>query len=208
MYSLLSSVLSDPYMWVEAMQRRSLHCPNHFKLGWEKFVTTPWTMNRTANDEALLEGNKDPREVQCTLGYYYNQVNSCLHHPFAAKHVRVGPSGLTPQYEMKNDGSGKPYASILDLRADKIRNHLSVASWDWVTEFISVRYEDLLSAGTGDLIRQIESASGIQAQCETCPPQNRAKRKLKSKMVKYLTEHLDWEAESLAGYERQAVASQ
>merc|ERR1712127_227152 len=65
-------------------------------------------------------------------------------------------SGHKPIYELKQDGSGEPFASILEMRAAKIKNFLSLKDWDWVQDSIPVRYEKLLSEGTDFLISQIE----------------------------------------------------
>lgn len=59
----------------------------------------------------------------CQYKYYYDDVISCLKGSREDYNLtKVSFSSHQPQYEMKPDGSGKPYQSILQLRRDKILN--------------------------------------------------------------------------------------
>merc|ERR1712183_1191243 len=112
--------------------------------------------------------------------------------------------GTKPIYEMRHDGSGEPYNNILELRAAKIHNFLSVNQWPWIADdLIVVQYEELLGKGTQFLLDEIERLVGVKPVCDAQPPQpNRKKRKLDQGLVDYLTEHMDWEAEKLIGYSK------
>lgn len=66
---------------------------------------------------------------------------------------------------MQPDGSGRAYSSIIDLRRDKIINHLSVANFVGTRAFLPMRYEDLNANGTSVLLRSIEEAAGLKANC-------------------------------------------
>lgn len=111
---------------------------------------------------------------------------------------------IEPIYEMRSDGSGLAYGSIIEMRADKIRNHLSVADWDWVTAFTSVQYEKLLVEGTAFLLREIEELTGLKAQCDPVPPQpERLSHYPKGPGFEdWIGEHVDWSAEHLIGYSK------
>jgi hypothetical protein len=105
---------------------------------------------------------------------------------------------------MRNDGSGKPFGNILELRSAKNRNFLSTIDYYFVKELWIVRYEDMLRGGTSELIRDIVAASGdgIRAKCAPSPPQRRQKRSIGSDEMKYLLEHVDWQSEMDIGYTR------
>jgi hypothetical protein len=166
-------------------------------------------MERLPSDLKIKEANQTlgmpTSQIQCQEYFSYNQINSCQLRPYPDGHFKEKPpmSGHQPQYEMRNDGSGLPYKNILELRADKIKNHLSVAEFEWVRDFVSVRYEELLGSGTEFLVKQIEKVTGVEAMCEPFAPQNRPKRSLNSAFVRYMTEHVDWDAEALVGYQPQ-----
>jgi len=216
--TLVVAQFRNPYLWVEAMRKTPYHSPMHAKKDWYTFLTTPWTMTRTKKDLSLLEDldtkvgvTTNTSAIQCQEGYLYNQINSCLHHPYEEGHKMVGPSGLVPQYELRQDGSGAAYPSMLEMRADKIRNHLEVANWDWVADFTAIQYEELLEKGTAFLIEHIEKVTGVTAECTPSPPQNRPVRDIAPDLVEWMNEFHDWDAEKLVGYEKMkpsdAVAS-
>jgi hypothetical protein len=192
------------------MKLRPHHSPAHCcKQDWKKFVTTEWNIERPESDLALKEGNATlgipTSQIQCQEHFNYDQINSCQLRPYPPELFRKGKphmSGHQPQYEMRNDGSGLPYNNILELRADKIKNHLSVGEWPWVQDFTAVQYEELLSRGTKFLVRHIEKATGVKAQCVPYEPQpKRTKYSVPRAYKRWLTDHLDWESEALVGYE-------
>jgi hypothetical protein len=200
--TLVVAMFRDPYYWVEAMRKVPHHAPLHYKLGWEDFVTTPWTMPRAPLDLELRYNESDPTNIKCQEYFQYHQINSCLNRPFPKGYFDKKPSmsGHQPQYELRLDGSGRPYGSILDMRSDKIKNHLSVAEWDWVEKLIHVRYEDLLKKGTHNLIRYIEQLTGAKSNCDPYPPQDRHTRPLEDSYISWMTKFVDWETEALIGY--------
>jgi len=121
-------------------------------LDWEEFVTKPWTMDRVGYDLEVTEQQKqDP--YFCQDFFMYKDIVTC--------HVRPYPKGYfnktrfsehQPLYEMRPDGSGKPFGNILELRSAKILNFLQTKFYKGVKEFWILRYEDLLRYGTKDLI--------------------------------------------------------
>jgi hypothetical protein len=200
--TIVVAMFRDPYYWVEAMRKVPHHAPLHYKLPWEDFVTTPWTMPRAPLDIEVRQNGSDPTKIECQENFHYHQINSCLSRPFPEGYFRKKPpmSGHKPQYELRIDGSGRPYGSILDMRSDKIKNHLSVAEWEWVQHLIHARYEDLLKNGTDQLIRYIEQLSGVKSNCTPYPPQDRRTRPLEDSYIYWMTNFVDWETEALIGY--------
>ncbi len=196
------AVFRDPYYWIEAMRKVPHHAPLHYKKQWEEFVKTPWTMPRLPSDLEDRAKDVDPKNIECQEFFNYEQIVSCRAMPYPDGYFNytVPMSGDRPQYELRNDGSGLPYGSILDMRSDKIKNHLSVAEWYWIQDFFQVRYEDLLSKGTEYMIKHIEEVTGVQAKCNPSPPQNREKRPLEDSFINWMSQHVDWEAEALVGY--------
>jgi len=193
------------YDWIEAMRKRPHHSPSHLMLEWKEFVEKPWTMPRPERD-LDLPVKSGPI---CQEGYHYNQIISCIrpkNKPLSYGNAH-NYSGWDPQYELHYNNSGLPYSSIIDLRADKIRNHLSIASWDWVSKLVAIRYERLLEEGTGWLLRDIEAAAGFKAECPDTPaaPERLTKYPHKKSYVKYMNERADWEAEELVGYKKTFV---
>jgi len=199
--TLVLAIFRDPYYWIAAMRKKPHHAPMHLHLDWKTFVTKQWTMPRVGKDLEMV--NQTGRI--CQQEFYFHEVVSCNDRPYPDGHFKdkkPGYSGHQPFYEMKNDGSGKPYDNILDLRRDKIINFLEVANWTWVEKFWILRYEDLLKTGTANLIKQIENLTGVKARCVPSSPQNRTQRSLQSDFLSYLNEHVDWNTEHLIGYKK------
>jgi hypothetical protein len=109
-----------------------------------------------------------------------------------------------PFYELKQDGSGEPFASIIDMRAAKINNFLETKDYPRVVDTWPVHYEYLLAKGTRELLESISELTGVPYTCDPFPAQAaRRKRELPPEYMDYVTEHVDWEAERLIGYHRQ-----
>jgi hypothetical protein len=156
-------------------------------------------MPRLPSEKEIKPKDVAAKSIPCQEFFNYDQINSCQIRPYGEKYF-ADMSGHEPQYELRNDGSGRPYGSILDLRSDKIKNHLSVADWPWVQDYLMVRYEDLLQNGTEFMIKHIESVTGVQAQCNPAPPQIRKRRKLLKSYISWMTNYTDWDTEALIGY--------
>ena len=137
----------------------------------------------------------------CQEHFLYDDVVTCRQRPYPQGFFHKSRySEHQPFYEMRNDGSGQPFASVLELRAAKIYNFLSTKDYKSVLGHWIVPYEQVLMQGTATLLQRLEKATGIQAQCAASPPQNRRKRTLDPEMIQYVMSHLDWEAEHLIGY--------
>lgn len=176
------------------MQTDSYHAPSHFNRSWSEYVTQPWTMPRFGQD---LNVDLSSNETICQYSFRPNQVIPCLE----VDAIRVhNDREVFPCYEMRNDGSGRPYQSILELRRDKIYNFLSIRDFQFITAFFAVQYEKMAARGTKVLIEKIEKALQTKARCIPSGPQKLSYRRLPYKYVNYMTDHVDWGAEALIGY--------
>ena len=189
------------------------HASAHIDLSWEEFVTKELTMNRLYKDKAWrkeqLKHNNATGRI-CQEGFKYHEIVSCLTRPYPegywGSHRIHRFSQHQPFYEMRvNDPEGRPYNDILEMRADKIRNFMESGTYSNVEGFWHYRYEGLLKSGTKELVKNIERATGVKRHPEKCKiyePQDRRKRSMDPEFVKYMTDHVDWKAEALIGYDK------
>lgn len=208
--TLVIAQFRDPYYWIEAMRKKPHHASEHMFLEWEDFVKKPWTMPRVGLDleieKSLKHGSslKPSETTPCQQHFAFHEIVSCVEKPFPTGYFtwKQHWSEHRPLYELNHDGSGRPYPSILDLRADKIRNHLKVSKYSNVRDFVVVRYEKLVQYGTQFLLEHIEEVTGVKAKCSPTEGQNRTLRDLDDDFVKYMAEQVDWSAEELIGYSK------
>ena len=224
--TLVLALFRNPYEWVQAMRRSPHHASNHVGLGWREFLERPWTTERVGRDLDLWrEINRTEREAKvgeggeedhlrngkffrksriCQDSFRFDEVISCYKHPVPDEYWEERSHSYSqrqPLYEMRQDGSGLPYKSILELRSDKIRNFLSTLDFNRVWDTWTVQYEDLVKDGTEILVRSLEEEAGIKARCKPeLPQKGRRKRMIGIDLVQYLVDHVDWEAEALIGY--------
>jgi len=199
--TLAIAMFRNPFEWVEGMRKKPHHAPMHMYLPWEDFITRPWTMKRAGSDLTLDEEVKQ-KQFGCQEHFNFNDLISCEKRPYAEGFFKQATrySEHQPFYEMRNDGSGEPFDNLLEMRAAKIRNFLSVVSYENVNKLMILQYEELLREGTDQLIRKIEELSGKMANCNPTPPQIRAHRKINSRLFHQLLDRIDWDAEKLIGY--------
>mmetsp|Transcript_30620 Transcript_30620/g.46987 ORF Transcript_30620/g.46987 Transcript_30620/m.46987 type:complete len:344 (+) Transcript_30620:279-1310(+) len=198
--TLIVAQFRNPYDWIEAMHKVPHHSPSHMNLDWKEFVTKTWTTERFGTDLNIT----DPLHM-CQEHFYYRDIISCDLNPKPAESYdhKLHYSENQPFYEMRNDGSGKPYENIMELRADKIRNFMETKDYKNVRDMWVTQYEYLVSKGTKALLDRITDLTGIDYDCKPYEPQNRRKRPIAVDFAKYLNEHLDWDAEELIGYKKQ-----
>ena len=127
------------------------------------------------------------------------------------------------KYEYKNDGSERGFDSILDLRRNKVMNHLSVAGFCHTRAFLPYRFEDLKANGMAATLRDLEEATGLKAKCNAIYGKERdaegrvirspsavhrrlaekeisQKRELSAEYIEYMNRFVDWEVKKLIGY--------
>lgn len=179
------------------------HSPAHLEYTaedqWENFLSKPWTMERIGIDR--WPNQSEP----CQQFFEWKDIISCQRYPIPKEEIGNEHkfSNHQPFYEMKNDGSGKPYDNIMELRTDKIRNFQTVKDYEGVSAVLTMQYEYLLSKGTQEMLNQISELTGIQPNCKPYPAQNRAARSLRPEMKAYIDTHLNWTVEGWIGYHKQ-----
>lgn len=197
--TLVITQFRNPYDWLKAMQHVPHHAPNHIEYRpderWLEFLRSPWTMERIGTDKL----NDTTR--RCQEHFEYKDVISCEVEPLPrSAYKKLDYSMHQPFYEMRNDGSGKPYNNVMELRTDKIRNFLSIKEYVGVADVWPVQYEYLLTKGTQELLDEITRWTGIEPNCTARPPQQRRNRPVEREMAEYIREHLNWTVESWIGY--------
>lgn len=221
----------NPYDWVEGMRLTPRDYPNHMKMKWNDFVTTPWTMRRPARD--IIYENHTGR--LCQYAFRYNEVIPChLDKRKMGKRarneryrnedkrngvIRYYPSiygdkfqppanhtgASSPVYEMRRDGSGEPYASLVDMRSDKLRNHLNVAKWKWIHGHELAHFDRMADPEyLWEFLHRIEKHVGLNATCSNIPLPKWKTKKYNENATKefmdWITDRVDWETEALVGY--------
>jgi len=223
--AVVVAMFRDPYDWVEAMRVEPHHAHDHvdwnsttidYNVGWHEqgapmawkdFVTKPWAGRRGPADQRIAESNLRTNAT-CMDNYRFVDFVPC-----SAEDSR-GVVGLGDyKYELMRDGSERAYSSVVDLRRDKILNHLSVAGFRGTRAFLPYRFEDLNTNGTGRLLREVEEATGFKPRCEAV--MGKAHRRgleevkavvkhgeLPSDYVEWMSRYVDWEVERQIGYAR------
>ena len=193
-------VALNPYDWVDVMRKYPQYMPNHANIDdWREFLRKDWTIERPERDYEM-EGKHGK---VCQMGFAYDEVVSCVKLP-------EGNSSTNPIYELKQDGSGAAFKSILDLRAAKFRNQVEEMS-DWVHGVNKIRYESLVEPTTDaagnavpgiyDLLEKLAADLKMDWQCKIRAAEpGRSHVQHTQKFVKYMNKHVDWDAEELFGY--------
>lgn len=189
----------NPYDWLKAMQRVPHHSPAHLQYRdhdkWKQFLTTPWTMERIGLDRW------DNLTEPCQEHFQWKDLISCPVHPIPPEQIKEHSySNHQPFYEMRNDGSGKPYDNIMEMRTDKIRNFMTVKDYDGIADVWITQYEYLLTKGTKKLIDQVSAETGIKPDCEPYEGQNRRSRVVEKEMAEFIRDNLNWTVEAWIGY--------
>lgn len=213
----------DPYDWVEAMRVEPHHAHDHVHwptsginygkgwtqqgaqpLQWKEFVTKPWIGRRGKMDEKISETQEGIDNAKCLDDYSFVDAAPCSPEDSGPVVEGLGPY----KYEFQHDGSERGFSSIVNLRRDKITNHLSVADFLGTRAFFPFRFEDLNANGTAKLLQSVEQATGLKAKCDATLGNARRLRskpitkhaQLPEDYIKWMNEFVDWEAESQIGY--------
>jgi hypothetical protein len=203
-------------------------------LSWKEFVTRPWIGKRGPKDilirqqldaaaaaTALQNNNQSSNnslllmdDIQCIDNYQYVDATPC-----SVEDVTTIKGLGEYKYEYYPDKSERGYSSILQLRALKIRNHLSIINFTSVNTYLSYQFEKLKINGTQILINDIQDATGLVANCipiygknsSSSRKQQQQRRQLGRKKVtemrelsieyiKYMNRNVNWDVERLIGY--------
>ena len=110
-------------------------------------------------------------------------------------------------YEYQHDGSERGFSSVIDLRREKVLNHLSVKDFRGTKAFFNLRYEDLIVNGTATLLKSVEETTGLKAKCNATLGKALVHHdKLSPEFIKWMNNYVDWEVESMLGYTKRGGA--
>jgi hypothetical protein len=226
--AVVVAMFRDPYNWVEAMRVEPHHAHDHLRwyrerttlkdmvwkkialpMGWKEFVTQPWIGARGSADENITGTRGGMDGAVCMDSYSFYDAAPC------SQDDSQFITGLGEyKYENQHDGSERGFSSIIDLRREKIINHLSVANFRGTRAFLPFRFEDLNENGTSGLIKSVEDATGVKARCNaTLGKAPRRRRRLVTKkitkhkelskdFIKWMNRFVDWEVEGTIGYRK------
>lgn len=212
--TLVISVFLNPFDWIELMRQRPINAPAHKDMEWADFLTSPWERKRSDLDEALT----DTKNANCSYGFYFEEIIPCT-----TKRDPQNPN--FPLYELHPLGGG-PYSSLLELRADKIRNFLNVANFDGVIDFIHMRYEDLVwdeeytddatylslpFPGIAGLLEKIRDQTSLTPDASAgwisdedgffkAEQLGVGATNLDPYYLQWMDDHVDWDVEKMVGY--------
>jgi hypothetical protein len=97
-------------------------------------------------------------------------------------------------------GNGKPHEHPLQLRAAKIQNFLGlVQEWE-LGGFGIYKYDDILGDGLTVFVQEISRALGVESRCPVITPFEKAHYLLPPEFRAWITNHSDWESETLIGF--------
>lgn len=223
--AVVVAMFRDPYDWVEAMRIEPHHALDHIDmpprsynltgfwrnmgkaLQWEEFVTKSWIGNIKHGGpmDANITKTGGRRSAKCMEGYSFVNIAPCSQQDSRF----LGGLG-DYKYELHRDGSGRAYDSIVNLRRDKIINHLSVARFSGTRAFFPYRFEDLNTNGTAGLLKNLEEATGLKAKCTASMGKMQHRRlgykkitkhkELPGDYVKWMNRFVDWDVENRIGY--------
>ena len=187
-------IFTNVYDWVSAMQENPTYAPDHANKAWDAFVTTPWSPKVAGTPT----NNQIPSGSSCQHRFASDQVIPCVARDDGAV------------YEL--DVHGAPFANILDLRAAKITNFVQdTATYEGVMGVIPVQYESLVVPGTGgvtpglmEVLKRVNSISGQNWVCDVenlLAPAMGTDDAVNADLKYWLTEHVNWQVESLVGYQ-------
>ena len=196
---------------------------------WKTFVTRAWYGHRSDRDyDIMRERRQQEMRGKCVDRYSFGETVPCS----MEDSFEMSVEGLGPyKYELNRDGSGRPYASVIDMRRDKILNHLSVAGFEGTRAFYPLRYEDLKAGGTEELIAEMERVTGLTRSANCVAFEGRAAvqgdqatdgekeesrrmlrtgkdnplhfhKELPEDFITWMNKYVDWEVEGRLGYSR------
>ena len=147
---IIVHVVTNVYDWVHRMRLQPEYMPNHIRnvttkqpLEWKEFIDRPWTLpERPQRDLELSKNQKQSHKKVCQMEFAYDQVMSCVEASYDGVHDSID---INPIYELNPYDNGKPFDSILELRAAKFRNVKALEGWDFVDMVLTLNYDSISS---------------------------------------------------------------
>lgn len=212
--SFVIVMVRDPVDWVAAMREIPYHSPSHVvalnktgftPLPWADFVKKPWTLENI--DEGWEWQIEKDQNTLCQENFHPVEVVPCQYNDTSGKIAERFVNGFAPLYEMRRDGSGEPFSSILELRNEKILNFvLELPLLTDLSGYMIIRYEDILRNGTQFVLDELREVLGLEksdmSRCRAVPaqPERLGSRHVAEDFRRYIWEHLDSDMEHLLGY--------
>ena len=222
--SIVVSIFCDPVKWTAAMREKPYHAPAHLDgfdpvtkeaipMPWQTFVTKTWATKRSEFDLRIIREGRIAEMTKgetCIQGFALTEVVPCHYDNNGTNRSLNIPEerlwGYWTIYELRRDHTGRPFNDVLELRRDKIINHLlEVPLLFHLAGYAAVRYEDLLVFGTRALLEKVTMIMGLDGLPPNCAPalpqQERiGTREISDDFRSWVRSHVDMKTERLLGY--------
>lgn len=193
----------------------------HDVLDWKEFVDRPLYL-RGYHDDDGEKLQKDGATTStasglvCQKGYAPKTISPCRRNVYYVPNQLKGiPSVFLrhlpfaandPVYD-KNTTNGKPFENLLQLRAMKVKNFLSIPERWELAGIGFIQYDSLLGNGLKPLVEDISRALGINSNdndiaCPSLPHFEKSPYNLTVGFRDWITNSALWDVESLIGYHR------
>lgn len=181
---LVLVVTRSPYEWMLAMQKQPIHAPNHYfpslksdnlqyddKRNWKKFVSKPWTIKTSEQDQTIAS----TEGARCQEKFSAGEVLPCRKHDSVVLTIldslqkrmkstvevdKLSTIGY-PVYET-HVKDHRPFKNIAELRRAKMINYYNMTAWVKNLKFIQI--ESLLASSVGSENLEPGHRSQIQAR--------------------------------------------
>lgn len=183
----------------------------HDLLDWKDFVDRPLYLKDDDDEGETSYGTNE--STVCQKGYARNTVSPCRANPnYVPKPLRSIPKAFlhhlpfdthNPFYE-HNPIDGRPFENLLQLRAFKVRNFLSLPERWELAGIGFLPYDRLLGDGLKSLTEEIATTLGILDACPSIAHFEKAPYNLTDEFREWITKAVDWDVERLIGYQRSA----
>lgn len=171
----------------------------HRLLEWEEFVRRPLS---------LVGYNESLTSFLCQKGYPKQLISPCHQNttfvPDSVKGIprsflRHLPFALNdPVYE--HDTDGEPFGHLLQLRARKVVNFLSIPeAWN-LHGFGVIQYESLVGNSLEIIKRQISAALRTNSSCPTQQPFQKKPYSVSDEFREFVARKSDWKIEKSIGF--------
>lgn len=185
----------------------------HDLLDWNDFVDRPLSLEDYEGEENNNAGVVDESKV-CQKGYALNTVSPCRGNlNYVPEPLRKIPKGFlrhlpfdthNPIYE-HNPIDGRPFKNLLQLRAVKVNNFLSLPERWELAGIGFIQYDNLLGTGLESLTEDIGRTLGIPHACPSLAHFEKTPYNLTDDFRDWITQAVQWDVERLIGYHRPAL---
>jgi hypothetical protein len=150
------------------------------------------------------------RGETCLWRYSVLDAVPCVFDANATQYPAIPDSllrGYVPLYELRRDQSQRPFANLLELRAEKIVNFLIEVPLVYkdLGGYVAVRYEDLVRDGTRPFLELVAGLLGLKNLPPDCTPmgpqpERLGRRNIPEDFRRWVVQHMDPDLEHLLGY--------